>query len=243
MNKKTITMALIAVAGVLVIGALVYLNYPDKSGISGDNAQFGQQIAEKAINFINNNILRGNGTASLVDVGEENGFYKIKFSLQGNEMESYITKDGKFLFPEVINLEETSPVAVETDTTLGSFSVNNGEICKEGDKPVVYFFGSKTCPYCNWEYPIFKTIMEKFKKEVFFRDNMDLQADEDIFNKYSTGGIATIVLGCKYYRVGSGETGGEEAEIKNITALTCKITGSNPSDICDEVKDLISQIQ
>ena len=80
MNKKTITMALIAVAGVLVIGALVYLNYPDKSGISGDNAQFGQQIAEKAINFINNNILRGNGTASLVDVGEENGFYKIKFS-------------------------------------------------------------------------------------------------------------------------------------------------------------------
>ncbi len=248
MNKKTITIVLIAVAGVLVIGAFVYLDYSGKLDIlgkGGNNIQTadGQQVAEKAINYINENILRGNGTASLINVGEENGFYKIKFSLQGNEMESYITKDGKFFFPEVISLEEASPVAVETDTTIGSFSISQDEICVEGDMPVVYFFGSETCPHCNWEHPVFKKVVEKFQNAVAFHDNMDSQADEDVFSKYSTGGIPTIVLGCKYYRVGSGESGGEETEIKNLTALTCKITGNNPAEVCDGVKDLIGQIK
>ncbi len=247
-NKKTIIIALIAVVGVLVIGAFVYLDYSGKLGILGkknnNQAADGQQIAEKAINYINDNILKGNGAASLINVGEENGFYKIKFSLQGNEMDSYITRDGKFFFPEVINLDQAQPaVAEETDTTLGSFSISSDEICAEDGKPIVYFFGAETCPHCKWEYPILNAVIEKFKEAVSYHDNKDKETEMDVFNKYSTGGIPTIVIGCKYYRVGSGESGGEEEEIKNLTALTCKITGSNPAEVCDGVKDLINQIQ
>jgi len=71
---------------------------------------------------------------------------------------------------------------------------------------------------------------------------MDSQADMDVFRKYSTGGIPTLVLGCKYYRVGSGERAGEEMESKVLTALICKLTENKLVDICNEVQDLISQI-
>jgi len=68
---------------------------------------------------------------------------------------------------------------------------------------------------------------------------MDSDEDTDVFNKYSTGGIPTLVLGCKYYRVGAGVQSGEEQETKDLTALICKLTGSQPADVCEEVHDLI----
>ena len=71
---------------------------------------------------------------------------------------------------------------------------------------------------------------------------MDANADTDIFGKYSTGGIPTLVFGCKYYRVGSGEGEGEELESKNLTAIICKLTGNQPSSICNLFQDLINQI-
>ncbi len=247
-NKKTITIALIAIVGVIVVGGFVYLDYSGKLGIlsGGNNKQavVAQQFAEKAINYINQNILKGNATASLISVGEENGFYKIKFSLQGNEMDSYITKDGKLFFPEVINLEETQPtVVVETATTIGSFSINRDDVCLESGKPIVYFFGSETCPHCVWEYPVLNEVIKKFGDAVSYHDNKDKDTEMDIFNKYSAGGIPTIVAGCKYYRVGSGESGGVEQETKNLTAIMCKITGNNPEEICSDVVDLVNQIQ
>jgi thiol-disulfide isomerase/thioredoxin len=249
-NKKTITIALVAVVGVIIVGGFVYLDYSGKLGIlnGGNDIQVavGQQVAEKAINYINENILKGNGTASLVNVGEENGYYKIKFSLQGNEMDSYVTKDGKLFFPEVINLDQVQPVAEATKevaTTIGSFSISNDEICMENGKPIVYFFGAETCPHCRWEYPILNEVIKKFGNAVSYHDNKDKDTEADIFNKYSTGGIPTIVAGCKYYRVGSGESGGAEQETKNLTAIICKITGNNPAEICSGVEDLVNQIQ
>ncbi len=56
----------------------------------------------------------------------------------------------------------------------------------------------------------------------------------EVFQKYSTGGIPTLVLGCQYYRVGSGETAGEEQEIKDLTGLICKLTNNQPAEICQE---------
>jgi len=50
-------------------------------------------------------------------------------------------------------------------------------------------------------------------------------------------------MGCKYYRVGSGESSGIDEEAKALTAITCKLTNGQPGNVCSAVQDLIDQIQ
>ena len=99
LNKKLIPVAVIAV-GVLAVGAFFYINQ------RGGNALSAQTAAEKAMVFINQSIKKQNVTASLVDVVEESGVYKIHLKIAETEYDSYITKDGKFLFASGFNLEE-----------------------------------------------------------------------------------------------------------------------------------------
>lgn len=245
MDEKTkkFLIALFLVVGISIIaGTYVFLNKgKPKEGPSS------QEMAEKAINYINQNLLTEGNSASLIDVIEESGLYKIRIKIGEDEYDSYVTKDGKLLFPQAgINLDETiesEPEVSEEETyTIGNFSVAKEDICKEDGKPIVYFFGSKSCPHCNWEHPVVEDVVEDFEGYISFHNNMDSNADGEIFSKYSTGGIPAVVLGCKYYRVGSGERLGEEEESKALTALICKLTDNQPSDVCNLYQDLIDQI-
>lgn len=204
-----------------------------------------EEIAKRAVEYINENLLQEGVTLSLVDVVEESGVYKMTFKIGEEEFPSYVTLDGKLLFPQVIDLEMKPIVqeeAQEEEATIGDFLVSGDEICKENEKPLVYFFGSEGCSHCQWEHPAIKEVAEDFKDYISFHDNMDSEADFETFQKYSTGGIPTLVLGCKYYREGSGEGSGKEEEKKTLTALICKLTENQPTDICDSVLDLINQI-
>lgn len=243
---KNILPIAIIIAGVLIAGTVYYVNNSnseESGGVVGEIIS-SEDAAEKAINFINQNLLSGGITASLIEVSEEIGLYKIKFDIEGREIESYLSRDGKLLFPDAINLtEETEEPTEPTGTTIGNFSVNNEEVCKENGNPIIYFFGSQGCGYCKWEHPVMEAVAEKFEGYISFHNNMDSDADKDVFSKYSTGGIPTLVFGCKYSRVGAGSQDGEELEAKNLTALICKLTNGQPSSICSEVQDLINQIE
>lgn len=245
MNQKLILIAIIVV-GVLIAGAVYYgqgQKSPEGTGEEEGEIISSEEAGEKVINFIDQNILRGRATASLIEVLEDNGLYKIKFSIEGQEIESYLTRDGKLFFPEAIDLSEAQPAAVETGLTIGDFAVSDEEVCKENGKPIVYFFGSEGCSHCKWEHPVIEEVAGKFGDQIAFHNNMDTDNDMDVFQKYSTGGIPTLVLGCKYYRIGSGETLGEEEEAKVLTALLCKLTNNQPGDVCSGVQDLINQIE
>lgn len=135
MPKKLIPIAIIIV-GVLIAGAVVYTNYTKCPEGASTKIQIlsPQEAGEKAIDFINQNILRGRATASLIEILEENGLYKVKFSIGEQEVESYVTLDGKFLFPEesAVNLEPPKPK----------------EISKK-EVPEVNLFVMAFCPYGN----------------------------------------------------------------------------------------------
>jgi len=88
--------------------------------------------------------------------------------------------------------------------TLGDFLVTDKEICSKDGKPLVYFFGSTTCPHCQWEKPVMEKVAQKFSKEIDFHEDIDSQTDMDVFQKYSDinpGYVPFLVLGCKYARV------------------------------------------
>jgi thiol-disulfide isomerase/thioredoxin len=241
MNQKLVKNLIIFVVLIIFIlsGVLIFSQKSKKEERAKEKFEKPEKVAEKVLDYINQQIPFSK--ASLIEAIEENGVYKIKFEIGKEKMEVFATKDGKFLFLQAIDLEKF--FSQREKMTIGDFLVSEDKICKENEKPIIYFFGSKGCPHCRWEHPILEKVAEKFKDYISFHNNMDSDKDREIFEKYSTGGIPTLVFGCKYYRVGSGERVGEEKETKNLTALICKLTENQPKEICDEVKELIEKIK
>ena len=90
-----------------------------------------QEAVQKAIDFINQNILKGSAKAEHVgNISEESGLYKFKLKIGNQEYTSFVTKDGKILFPEEgINLE-----------------MKIGEAPKR-EKPDIKLFVMSYCPF------------------------------------------------------------------------------------------------
>ena len=195
---------------------------------------------------------------------ETANLYKIAINIsamgKSETVESYMTKDGKLLFLGGIEIEEfeemveqqrkeaenrTREQQQQQNTTIGNFIVSGDEICTEDGKPIIYFFGSERCGYCKWEHPIVVNVTSKFEGYISFHENIDTTRDSEIFDKYNPrGGVPTLVLGCKYYRVGAGTSLGKEQEAKILTALICNLTENKPVDVCStpEIQALIARI-
>jgi len=95
------------------------------------------RIAQKTIDFINQNLLNGQ-TAKLVKVEDTPyGLYKIELEINGRTYTSYVTKDGKILFPSGIEMVARENTQTQTQTP---------EIPKR-DVPDVKLFVMSYCPF------------------------------------------------------------------------------------------------
>ena len=196
-----------------------------------------EDAGNKALDFVSRTF---GVKAELINVSEVRNaeLYEVSLNIsdiRGTHKEKiYITKDGRTIFFGGIQ------------ETIGNFLVSGEEVCKEDGKPIVYFFGHSSCPHCVWEHPIFENVTANFTDFISVHDNFDnFTADEEVFSLFSPRGyVPTIVLGCKFYRVGSGETLGEEEEAKVLTALICELTGGKPENVCNapEIRELREKI-
>ena len=106
----------IAIVGILIVGGLMYAN-SNPEILSGLNI-FGasnDQLAKKAIDYINNNQL-AQSAASLVSVSEESGLVKIKIDIGGEQFDSYVTKDGKLAAhaEHTVAISKDGPIVLTT---------------------------------------------------------------------------------------------------------------------------------
>ena len=101
MNPNTILIA-VAVVGIVIAAGAMFVKADYKLNIPF-LGQSKEKIAQKAVDYINNNGLT-TSEVSLVSVSEESGLVKIKIKVGTSEFDSYVTKDGKLLFPEAINI-------------------------------------------------------------------------------------------------------------------------------------------
>lgn len=242
MNKWKLSTIIL---GILIIGLASFLI---KDYFFNEKVLTSQEAVKIGLDYINKYITDEANQASLEEISSDapKSFYKFVISIANQKFSSYVSTDGKLLFPgDALKLDEVPSWAQETETELplantqeseivnGNFTkLINAEICNENGKPIIYFFGSTSCPHCVWEHPIFEEVAQKFSDYISFHNNMDSQNDMDVFSKYSQGGVPTLVLGCKYYRVGSGEGVGEEKEKENLTKLFCDLTQNKPAEIC-----------
>ena len=94
----------IALTIFLVGGTVSWIQNANPNSIKKITAE---EAADKALSYINNNILGDQIIANLINVIEdkEKSLYKLNLKIGDQELESYMTLDGKTLFPDAINLD------------------------------------------------------------------------------------------------------------------------------------------
>lgn len=116
----------IVAAGVLALLAGATLNPLLKSAYSMDS----QAVAQQSIDYINSTILQGR-TATLEGFSEESGVIKISIKIDNNTYDSYVSRDGKLLFPEGLRIDGTnaqgSDIQVNTEETQNEENANSNE--------------------------------------------------------------------------------------------------------------------
>ncbi|MBI3631305.1 MAG: hypothetical protein HY219_00360 [Candidatus Staskawiczbacteria bacterium] len=150
---KNILSVGIAIIAVSIVGVLMFTN----GGINGNFSQSLDKIksfnilgsskdvlAQKGIDYINNSILSGQ-KANLVSTSEESGVIKMKINIGGKEFDSYVSKDGKLLFPEAIHLgESTNKQPATNDNQPQKTSAAN---IVKSDKAELDAYVVSACPF------------------------------------------------------------------------------------------------
>ena len=140
---------------VLVVVVCISLFVLIGGGIGGTTAQSNpEDISNKAVDFINTNLVQPGTTASLVSNEEFEGLYNVTVLYQGNEIPVFVTKDGSYMFlaspldiTENLPQEETQPTEV-TKTATPDVELYVMSFCPYGTqaedamKPVVDLLGS-----------------------------------------------------------------------------------------------------
>jgi len=103
LNKKSI-LIYAAVLAIIVTGFLFFVrpNFGSMKIPSVFNFNYGNPdvMAKKAVEYLNKSIFQQGQSATLVSYSEESGVIKFQINIGGRSYDSYITKDGKLLFPE-----------------------------------------------------------------------------------------------------------------------------------------------
>jgi len=145
-SKRFLPLTII-IAGLAIAGAIIFVNINKCSSRAEENIVSSQEIGAKVIDFINNKMLNGQATASLVSAIEEkeNELYKVTINLQGRDIDTYATLDGHFLYPERIDMEP--PQADQNTETNSADTKKSCEDIKKSDKPLMEAFIVSGCPF------------------------------------------------------------------------------------------------
>ena len=154
MNKKNITILLSAFLCLFLLGGLWYFNFRDQSKLSA------QDVAQKAIDYLNDNLLPDELSASLISAIEKEDIVEMSFDIAGQEYNSYVTKSGDLFFVEGIDLNEK---IIEVEEA-------QGEITKS-EKPDISLFVMSYCPYGLQAQKVFLPVSELLSDKV----NMDIR--------------------------------------------------------------------
>jgi hypothetical protein len=140
----------IAILAIIITGVVIYAGPDSKFSINNFNL-FGsskKQLAQKAVDFINNNGLSQLPASLSGDVVEQNGLIKFKIKIGTNEFDSYLSKDGKLLFPQAIKIEDTNSELSNTGSQPTEEQKRQAaEAIQKTDNPMLEAYVVSACPF------------------------------------------------------------------------------------------------
>src|SRR3989344_3437585 len=229
LNKNSILVG-VAVLAIIVTGCLLLINInPNAKALLLGFGMSGETVANNAVAYINQNLLQEGQTASLESFSEESGIIKIKVNVNGKSYNSYVTKDGKFLFP-------TDPIPMEAKTNDESAQAeaqeNLRQICVRDEQRSKYW-DYVSCQMekgdtagCQESTGINATKLNGCMSDANRRLSY-AKEDFDLTAKYGIEGSPTVIL--NGVRVSEFDFGGRSSDA--IKTLICN-SSTTPSEFC-----------
>jgi len=177
LKKTALWKSISVILGILLIVSL-YFNFSGKSGLSVGNTISIDEAADEAVNYINNYLLQPGITATLQSKSDAGNLYNVKMDIGGREYDSYVTKDGKLLFPNSVDLSVKPEVlpTEPTEPTIVDASADDDAVKGDENAPVTIIeFSEYECPFCVRFYEqTLPSIDEEYiktgKVKLIFRD-------------------------------------------------------------------------
>ncbi|TAK95510.1 hypothetical protein EPO05_03930 [Patescibacteria group bacterium] len=123
------------------------------------------QAKEKVLQFSKDNLVPPGTDIQIKEAVEENGLYKVVFTVEKQDISTYVTKDGTKFFPSAIELDKKEEPAPEDKSVA--------EVPKS-DKPSVEMFVMSYCPYGTQiekgVLPVLDTLKDKIDFSLRFVD-------------------------------------------------------------------------
>ncbi len=99
LNKNSVLVG-VAILAIIVTGCLLLINInPNVRTLFSGLGMSNKAVAKNAVEYINKNLLQPGQTVSLESFSEESGLIKLKVNVDGKSYNSYVSRDGKLLFP------------------------------------------------------------------------------------------------------------------------------------------------
>lgn len=147
MERNTI-LVFVAIIAILITGGLIFaksnsgFTFPTIFGASDS------KLGKSAVDYINNNQLSST-PATLVKVGEASGLVKVTIKIGTSEFDSYVTKDGKLLFPQAYDMGPKKAAAATPAAAAGSTQTpaQTAASVKKTANPELDAFVVSSCPF------------------------------------------------------------------------------------------------
>lgn len=101
---------------VSVILLVLLVVFYSNGGLKNLNG-IGEEAAKEKTTTLLNQVLGEQGNFEILDVKEENGLYSLNVLLDGQNFNTYLTKDGNLFFPSVIRLDTLDKRPLDQNNT------------------------------------------------------------------------------------------------------------------------------
>jgi len=140
----------------LILGVLLIVSLFTNGFSSFNLGNNKEEIGNDVVDFINNELLQGQAVATLNSVTEENGLYKVNVNVAGQQIDTYVTKDGNLFFPQGVPLEDTTQTN-DNQPTQGTGEVIRQDVDIESSpaegskdaKVTIVEYLDFQCPFCK----------------------------------------------------------------------------------------------
>lgn len=141
-EKNHVLSRILPIALILVLALIGYFSFSSSKGKNLNE----EEAKVKAEEFINAYLMADGSKASVMEMTEEYGMYKLKVDITSSVVESYLTKDGKLFFPQALNVEEMSNPSGQADNGSAA-AAPVSEVSVKSDKPAIELFVMSHCPF------------------------------------------------------------------------------------------------